>query len=172
MAEKQSSKTWVLAVVIVLIIIAALALFYRNEIQAWFSKDKTAQPGAQQNPQTQTNTQTNTTTVVQQADWNKVLRQGVQGPEVGILQYWLGVDQDEKFGPITEGALMDKKGVKQITLNDYDTTPDVGSSWWSSWFGMHKQSPLSNKYGMLDDGFSLSPELVSNSLSNVPTNDL
>lgn len=55
-------------------------------------------------------------------DRNLVLKQGVRGNEVKELQRLLGVAQDGIFGPITENALMQLKGVRQITLATFATT--------------------------------------------------
>ncbi len=74
---------------------------------------------------------------------NKLLKRGVKGLEVRELQKKLkdnpsvnlgntgtgknGIDGD--FGVLTEKALMLVKGVKQITLNDYDKKPgNTGTS--------------------------------------------
>lgn len=65
---------------------------------------------------------TNTTTIVNTIvlDGTKLLKKGSTGFEVKELQKRLGVSQDGSFGAITETALFNKKGVKQITLNNYD----------------------------------------------------
>lgn len=63
-------------------------------------------------------------------DGNKVLKFGVNGIETKELQRILGFklsDQDGKFGNQTETALINKKGVKQITLNQWITTPNTNN---------------------------------------------
>lgn len=57
-----------------------------------------------------------------------VLKKGSKGNEVRELQKLLKVTVDGDFGANTEGALFSKKGVKQISLNQYNSAPDVNTS--------------------------------------------
>lgn len=57
-----------------------------------------------------------------------VLKKGSKGNEVRELQKLLKVTADGDFGANTEGALFTKKGVKQISLNQYSSAPDVNTS--------------------------------------------
>lgn len=66
---------------------------------------------------------------------NRPLRRGVDGVEVEFLQtglnreggYSLEIDGD--FGPLTEAALYDARGVKEITYNQYITgMPGIDSA--------------------------------------------
>lgn len=62
-------------------------------------------------------------------DGNKILKQGVTGQEVSKLQQLLGgLATDGIFGPLTEAALVKRKGVKQITLNQFASTADVNQN--------------------------------------------
>lgn len=56
---------------------------------------------------------------------NLLLKQGSKGREVQELQKLLGTTTDGNFGPITENLLNARKGVKQITLTQFKTRPDV-----------------------------------------------
>lgn len=58
---------------------------------------------------------------------NLVLKKGSKGAEVRNLQTKLGVDADGDFGSITESALLKAKGVKSITLNQFDGKVDIDS---------------------------------------------
>lgn len=49
-----------------------------------------------------------------------VLKRGSKGSEVKALQQKLGIQADGDFGPKTETALIKAKGVKSITLNQFD----------------------------------------------------
>lgn len=52
-------------------------------------------------------------------DYSKVLKLGSTGAEVKELQRLLGISQDGVFGPQTQSALFNKRGVYQTTLNLY-----------------------------------------------------
>lgn len=56
------------------------------------------------------------------ADWDKILKRGSQGVEVGILQRALKqLKDDEDFGALTEARLKKVTGLTEITLNQYNT---------------------------------------------------
>jgi hypothetical protein len=64
-------------------------------------------------------------------DKDLILKRGMQGYEVKELQRLLGLsksDQDGVFGGGTETALLNKKGVKSITLNQFPTKTNVAST--------------------------------------------
>lgn len=50
-----------------------------------------------------------------------ILKNGSRGNEVKVLQRKLGVDTDGIFGEKTQSALLKAKGVKSITLNQFDS---------------------------------------------------
>jgi hypothetical protein len=79
-----------------------------------------------------------------------VLKRGSNNPETKVLQSYLGVSQDGAFGPGTETALIAKKGVNQITLNQYPTKPNVvhGSLIVGNRL-MANHKPETNTYGSL-----------------------
>jgi hypothetical protein len=55
------------------------------------------------------------------ADWDKVLKKGSKGVEVGILQRGLKqLKDDEDFGDLTEARLKAVMKVTQTSLNDYN----------------------------------------------------
>ena len=65
---------------------------------------------------------------------NLILRRGSIGAEVKELQKLLKIYSDGKFGPQTEATLFSKKGVKEITLNNFtklvtinNNAPAIGS---------------------------------------------
>jgi len=56
------------------------------------------------------------------ADYDKILKKGSKGVEVGILQRALKqLKDDEDFGDLTEARLKQVTGLTQITLNQYNT---------------------------------------------------
>lgn len=71
----------------------------------------------------QTVVQTPVATVVLNADL--LLKRGMQGYEVKELQRLLNVTADGIFGPMTENALYNRKGVRQITLNQFNKFANV-----------------------------------------------
>jgi len=99
-------------IAVVVAIIAAIIIF-REKIKAFFSGSSSSAtaPGFPPAPQP-------AAPVV--LDYDKLLKRGTTGPEVKQLQAWLGVSSDGIFGPITESALQQKKGVVEITLNQYN----------------------------------------------------
>lgn len=58
-------------------------------------------------------------------DGNKLLKVGVNGLETKELQRLLGITQDGYFGNQTVTTLYNKKGVTQITLNQWITTANT-----------------------------------------------
>lgn len=99
--------------------VVVLLFIFRDKIKALFSRTAQttpAQPAAAAQPQAPA-----------QLDYNKILRKGVNGPETRQLQAWLGVATDGIFGPVTESALIDRKGVDSISLNGFQSTPDAGA---------------------------------------------
>lgn len=58
-------------------------------------------------------------------DENKVLKKGVNGEEVKVLQSYLGISTDGIFGPMTEAALFKLKAVYQTTLKQFQNLPTV-----------------------------------------------
>lgn len=58
-------------------------------------------------------------------DENKVLKKGVNGEEVKVLQSYLGVSTDGIFGAMTEAALFKLKAVYQTTLKEFQNLPTV-----------------------------------------------
>jgi len=57
-----------------------------------------------------------------------ILKNGSRGIEVVELQKLLGITADGIFGPVTERTLFAKKGVLQISLNQYATTTNQNST--------------------------------------------
>lgn len=56
------------------------------------------------------------------SDYDKMLKKGSKGVEVGILQRALKqLKDDEDFGDLTEARLKQVTGLTQITLNQYNT---------------------------------------------------
>jgi hypothetical protein len=119
-----------------LLITAAIVLvvIYRNRLTAFFtgSGTATATPPAPANNNTPAPTQLN---------YDKLLRKGSTGPEVKQLQYLLAIPTDGIFGDETEGALQYRKGVTEVTLNQFSDLPDTEDSqedalnWWNDyWF--------------------------------------
>lgn len=107
----------------VILIVIVLAIVFRTKLQAWAGK---AFAAAQPKPSTLPGPGTGSGTAQQPGlDYNKLLKKGVKGPEVTLLQMWLKVTADGDFGPITEAALLEQTGVKQTTLAEYPTLPDL-----------------------------------------------
>lgn len=61
-------------------------------------------------------------------NYNLLLKIGRRGVEVAALQKLLTITADGVFGPQTESALFFRKGVKQITLTSFMSTPDQNSN--------------------------------------------
>lgn len=107
----MKTRDYIIITIVVVLII--LLIFFQDKIKALFTKSKPSQPLT--TPQQE-----------QQLDYNKLLKKGVyNSAEVKKLQELLGVENDGDFGPITEAALFNRKGVKEITLNQFATMPDV-----------------------------------------------
>lgn len=69
----------------------------------------------------ETNSGSSSTTTNTKADWNKVLKKGSKGVEVGILQKALKtLNVDDDFGSLTEARLKAVMKVTQTSLNDYN----------------------------------------------------
>lgn len=114
-------KTKTFYILIGVIIVAFLAYNYWNEVKAFFSK-KIGSTGTWSDDTDTGSTGTGTTAL----DYTKVLRVGVNGPEVQVLQTALNtyganppLVTDGIFGNKTETALMQETGFKQITLNQF-----------------------------------------------------
>lgn len=68
-----------------------------------------------------TTNESTTTTAPAKADWNKILKKGSKGVEVGILQKALKtLDVDNDFGALTEARLKKVMGVAETSLNQYN----------------------------------------------------
>jgi hypothetical protein len=65
-----------------------------------------------------------TAPVVKTIDKNLMLKNGSKGIEVAELQKLLGITADGIFGPGTQTALSKRKGLNQISLNGFASTPD------------------------------------------------
>jgi type IV secretory pathway VirB6-like protein len=91
------------------LIILGLYYFYKQSKQlAEIAKEETASVGS-------------TTTTTPKADWNKVLKKGSQGVEVGILQKALKtLKVDNDFGALTEARLKKVMKVTETSLNNYN----------------------------------------------------
>lgn len=119
----MSNRKYILLISILLVV--SLYLVYMPEINEFFKKLFSGK---------KVNESQNTAPEPAAIDANKMLKKGSKGIEVTELQKRLkkvptvnlgntgsqqnGIDGD--FGPLTETALFKVKGVKQITLNQYD----------------------------------------------------
>jgi hypothetical protein len=66
-------------------------------------------------------TNSEASTQTEKADWDKVLKKGSKGIEVGILQKALKkLDVDNDFGNLTEARLKAVMNVTQTSLNEYN----------------------------------------------------
>lgn len=99
----------------ILLIVIVLVIVFREKLTSLFSK-ATAAPVPQPQPLPAPPAALNLTLL---------LKRGSIGPEVKVLQGYLGVTADGQFGPITENALLAKKGIKEVTLANYNQLPDV-----------------------------------------------
>jgi hypothetical protein len=89
------------------LIVLGLYFFYKQKKQG-------AEPAKEE-------TNSETTTQPAKADWDKVLKKGSKGIEVGILQKALKtLVVDEDFGDLTEARLKAVMKVTQTSLNDYN----------------------------------------------------
>lgn len=98
--------------IVILVTVVALLVVFRNKLTSIFVKTP-----IYNNP---TITPPPTTQLPASLDRDKVLKKGVTGAEVKMLQYMLAINADGIFGPVTEGALQDRKCVIETTLNTYD----------------------------------------------------
>ena len=104
------------------VVVIVLVIVYWKNLAALFTK-KTA-PTTPVNTNTGTTTGTNTPApTTPTLDYDKVLKNGVTGPEVQLLQRFLYITADGIFGPATETALYSARGVRQITLRDWIDNP-------------------------------------------------
>ena len=140
------SKYIIVAVVLAIIV---LLVVFRNKISGLFSSTAPAAP-----PVTGGSGGSNAGPTL---NYNKVLKQGVSGEEVKLLQHFLGVTTDGAFGPQTEAALYAQKGVIQTTLAEYPFLPDAGME-------VQDQNP-----GVFDSQYYTDTQggFLSNILSNV-----
>ena len=89
------------------LIILGLYFFYKQKKQG-------AEPAKE-------NADSETTTQPAKADYDKVLKKGSKGIEVGILQRALKqLEDDEDFGDLTEKRLKAVMNVTQTSLNQYN----------------------------------------------------
>lgn len=105
--------------------VVVLLFIFRDKIKALFTRSTGNTPPP---PNGSGNTTPAPAPQPAALDYNKILRRGVNGAETRQLQAWLGVATDGIFGPITESALIDRKGVESISLNGFQTMPDVSES--------------------------------------------
>jgi hypothetical protein len=77
---------------------------------------------SKQNPETvKEDTDTGDNTTYNKLDFNKVLKNGSKGTEVGLLQKALKkLDVDEDFGDLTEKRLKAVMKVTETSINDYN----------------------------------------------------
>ena len=91
------------------LIILGLYYFYKHKKQDAELATESTQSGS------------TTNTPPAKADWNKVLKKGSTGKEVGILQTALKqIKVDNDFGGLTETRLKNVMKVTQTSLNDYN----------------------------------------------------
>lgn len=99
----------------ILLIVIVLVIVFREKLTALFTKANAAPatpPAAVPTPPAALNL-------------TLLLKRGSTGPEVKVLQSYLGVTADGQFGPITENALLAKKGIKEVTLANYNQLPEI-----------------------------------------------
>ena len=93
---KDNKKVWIVSAGL---IVLGLYFFYKQ-------KKQSAEPVIEEDPK---------------ADYDKVLKKGSKGIEVGILQRALKtLKDDEDFGDLTEARLKAVMKVTQTSLNDYN----------------------------------------------------
>jgi peptidoglycan hydrolase-like protein with peptidoglycan-binding domain len=72
-----------------------------------------------------------------------VLRRGVQGDLVGVLQFELGLDPDEIFGPRTQGALVAFQQTNQIAHDTaHGQAVELGACGPKTWAALFTLKPL------------------------------
>ncbi|MCW5907309.1 MAG: hypothetical protein KIS94_05585 [Chitinophagales bacterium] len=133
--EKDNTMYWVAAAVLLLVIILLLMFWKKNQSPK---------------PPSGNNTESNGTVFdnTQNLDFNRILRKGVTGNEVKLLQAWLGVSIDGIFGPVTEAALLAKKGVAEITLNQYANAPNADAGVNDNTWQGYSVLPMNGNTGM------------------------
>lgn len=115
--QKEDSGTmYYVIVAVILIIIIAIVLFW-DKFKEFFK----AAPGNT----TIINTGGGGVSGTAPLNMDLMLKQGVTGLEVKQLQTWLGINADGVFGPVTETALYQKRGVTNTTLNLYASGIDL-----------------------------------------------
>lgn len=114
----MKKEYWIAAVVFIVIV---LIIVFRNKISALFTKPSYNAGDATPTITPQQAAQGGVSTAL---DYNKLLKQGVKGNEVKLLQSWLNVAQDGDFGPITAQALFNRKNTIEITLAQFSLWPD------------------------------------------------
>jgi hypothetical protein len=108
-------------IALALLIIIILVILFRTKITDLFKKKTTTVPPSGNSG---SGTGSGNNGISGPLDYNKMLKQGVTGNEVKLLQSWLGVTQDGDFGPITAQALLNRKGAIEITLAQFNAWPD------------------------------------------------
>lgn len=145
-------KQYIIAAVVLVVIV--LLVIFRDKITKLFTKPSynagagtpaiTPQQAAQGGVSTQ-------------LDYNKLLKQGVTGNEVKLLQSWLNVAQDGDFGPITAQALFNRKNTLEITLAQFSLWPDkTANTAAPMWLVQQQQTEF------YDDGFDTYEEDLFN----------
>lgn len=115
MAANNDTRNYTIIAVILIIII--LLIVFWDKLKAAIAKKTATIPPSQTNASGSDG--------AAPLDYNKILKRGDRGEEVKLLQRWLGVTADGIFGPITESALLQKKGINNISLTEYSTMPDM-----------------------------------------------
>jgi hypothetical protein len=100
----------------ILLVVIVLVIVFREKLTALFSPKTPATP--QPTPGTGA-------PAPAALNLTLLLKKGSTGEEVKVLQGYLGVTADGQFGPITENALLAKKGIREVTLANYNQLPDA-----------------------------------------------
>jgi murein L,D-transpeptidase YcbB/YkuD len=104
--------------IVVLVVVLLLLILFRDKVAAMFAKKTETAPS--------TTGKTTAVPTPAPVNYDKNLSKGLYNDaSVALLQQWLGIKADGDFGPATEAALLAKKGVTQITLNQYQQLADV-----------------------------------------------
>lgn len=118
----------------ILVFIVVLLVIYRNKLTLYFSGNAAAAQAPAGAPII-----TAATPAAVTINRDRILKRGITGEEVRLLQLLLGVTADGIFGPVTEAALEEQKCDIQTTLNSFpDQTceiadvDDAGGGDWSS----------------------------------------
>ena len=108
-------KTYQYVIIAIVVVIVIALLLFKEQLKALVAPKK----------QTQTKT-TTASDIPAELDYNKILFKGIDAkPEVKKLQGWLGITADGSFGPITEAALQNRKGVDRISLKQFSELADA-----------------------------------------------